>query len=568
MKLKKIFASLLAGIVAAALTLSATAADLAELGITGITVNGTAVTQAAEDADAWSHLNVLYKCDNGAWYELPVAVGTLSGNKVVVTGDAVKVDGAVGTGNGALPEWVYQKDDGPQLVIYETPTVKITVKDGATSDYTVTWKEKDRELTAADGEVVIAPNATLVITNTEECVPYASSNAYEGAGWFYDENTQEQGYKLGEIAVEDWINGVLNIDIVNGTTRYVGGNSAYDSANNITVLGGFTWFNGYNQQGWSSDGTDGVSNTGLPVEKLTGAKQLVLEFNGAVPPADISLVWQGDADSTMVWNNDDGTTTTENGSWLWNQGAYKSPVVSGNKIILNLSDWLINYNEFKNNVEFAKILIGYYGDGGIDGLGITKAYLTYDSVTVDPEEPYVPAPTPYVPSAPATTSKINPADINVAVTVVTDDNVTEALKGVKGVDKVALTDAFILFSSNKHGEVNGVREVKVTAAQLKSAGFGTKDIGLYYVADDGTITEVKNAITLNADGSITVKFTHFSAYILAEKPPVKCTSQLAIGALKASLKGAVSAEDIGKYDFNRDKKVSVKDAVAILKASL
>jgi len=162
---------------------------------------------------------------------------------------------------------------------------------------------------------------------------------------------------------------------------------------------------------------------------------------------------------------------------------------------------------------------------------------------------------------------LNPADVNVSVVVVTDDNIEEALKGVKGVDKVMLTDSFILFSANKHGDVNGVRSVKVTAAQLKAAGLGTNDIGLYYIDDNGVISEVKNAITLNADGSITVKFTHFSAYVLSDTAPVKCTTQLAINALKAALRDA-TADDIAKYDFNRDKKVTTKDAAGILKASL
>jgi len=66
------------------------------------------------------------------------------------------------------------------------------------------------------------------------------------------------------------------------------------------------------------------------------------------------------------------------------------------------------------------------------------------------------------------------------------------------------------------------------------------------------------------------------AYLSDVKPGTDTTSavstkptiQMAIAALKLSINGKAAADDIAKYDYDKDGKITSKDAIAILKATL
>jgi|GEM_PF-4741791 len=139
---------------------------------------------------------------------------------------------------------------------------------------------------------------------------------------------------------------------------------------------------------------------------------------------------------------------------------------------------------------------------------------------------------------------------------------------VRGLTKIMLPYYSILVTANLSGEINGYVPFKITADQLKSSRLSYDKVKLFYVSDDGEITEESRKITRDTDGGITLNLTHFSLYVVSEVPPKKCTPYLALQALKQTLKGFIRNVDIEEYDYNHDKKISTKDALLILKASM
>jgi len=139
--------------------------------------------------------------------------------------------------------------------------------------------------------------------------------------------------------------------------------------------------------------------------------------------------------------------------------------------------------------------------------------------------------------------------------------------GIKALNKVKLPRSRIAIIANVSGELNGYKAFKVTAEQLKAANLTASKVKLFYIGDDGKVADESKRIVRNSDGGVTINFTYFSAYILAEDAPIQCTAESALDALKLSLKNAVTVSEIAKYDFNCDGKVTVKDALLFLKAS-
>jgi|GEM_PF-5189753 len=136
----------------------------------------------------------------------------------------------------------------------------------------------------------------------------------------------------------------------------------------------------------------------------------------------------------------------------------------------------------------------------------------------------------------------------------------------KGLLKVKLPRSRLAIASNADGMLGRTVPFKISAERLKTAGLDAKNLKLSFVDKTGKVTDESKIIVKNSDGSVTLNFTHFSVYVLAEDVPVQCSCAYALEALKASLKEA-GADEIGKYDCNYDGKVTAKDALFILKAA-
>jgi hypothetical protein len=136
-------------------------------------------------------------------------------------------------------------------------------------------------------------------------------------------------------------------------------------------LGDFNWINNDNQKGWRSNGTDTIE-TDLAIEDLVAAKYLVLELNAA-PAGGFQVVWQGNGTPGWAWNQVD--VLAGDGTPIDGAGATVTPSAGGAilKVEFSVTFAEKDYEGFKASTQ-AKILIAYY-TGGIDGLGITKAYL-------------------------------------------------------------------------------------------------------------------------------------------------------------------------------------------------
>ena len=88
------------------------------------------------------------------------------------------------------------------------------------------------------------------------------------------------------------------------------------------------------------------------------------------------------------------------------------------------------------------------------------------------------------------------------------------------IDGVSLPDNHIVISSSIHGELGFDYPIEITLEQIHSAGLDSGNLKLFYIDDDGKIIEIHNAVTVNADGSVTVTISHFSNYVLSEVAPI------------------------------------------------
>jgi len=178
-----------------------------------------------------------------------------------------------------------------------------------------------------------------------------------------------------------------------------------------------------------------------------------------------------------------------------------------------------------------------------------------------------PNPSPNPVPTPTTTTESGKGTIDPKTVIIRILKESE-FAGVKGLSKVKLPKNKLVIAANVQGEQNGYKAFKITAEQLKAANLSANKVRLWFISDSGKVTEEPKRIVINADGSITINLTHFSAYVLAETAPLECTTALALEAVKLSLKNTVTVDEIEKFDCNYDDKVSVKDALFILKASI
>jgi hypothetical protein len=135
-------------------------------------------------------------------------------------------------------------------------------------------------------------------------------------------------------------------------------------------LGEMNVVNNVTQQGWATNGQDGVV-TDLTTDILISAKYLVLELSKA-PTGGMQIIWQGNGKSPSDWNQQDDILTGSGGATGY------AAIIPGTgdavTVRIDLS------KAFKDRPTFelctqAKFFVAYYSSNVAD-LGITKAYLS------------------------------------------------------------------------------------------------------------------------------------------------------------------------------------------------
>ena len=134
-------------------------------------------------------------------------------------------------------------------------------------------------------------------------------------------------------------------------------------------LGDFTSENNENQKGWATVGLDEGSLVGnIPIAKMKAAKNIVLELSAA-PVGGLQVFWQGDGDN-WGWNQTNGVLSDAGVP-----DADKGASLDGTTLTIEIAKAFNAYEGVAASTK-VKFFLGYY-NGGIAGLGITKATLTF-----------------------------------------------------------------------------------------------------------------------------------------------------------------------------------------------
>ncbi len=80
---------------------------------------------------------------------------------------------------------------------------------------------------------------------------------------------------------------------------------------------------------------------------------------------------------------------------------------------------------------------------------------------------------------------------------------------------VQIPENAIIISPSAHGKFGLELSIEISAEMLLEAGLDPNNTSLFYIDDDGMVTDL-GKVTVNADGSVTIKLTHASSYVLAE----------------------------------------------------
>lgn len=80
---------------------------------------------------------------------------------------------------------------------------------------------------------------------------------------------------------------------------------------------------------------------------------------------------------------------------------------------------------------------------------------------------------------------------------------------------IEVPDNAITIIPAQKGEFGMTLSVTIPAAKV--ADLDVESVKVYYVSDDGEITLIEDAVTVNADGSISVAISHASAYVITDE---------------------------------------------------
>jgi hypothetical protein len=141
-------------------------------------------------------------------------------------------------------------------------------------------------------------------------------------------------------------------------------------------LGALTAVNGATQQGWATNGQDGVE-TELTTDILIAAKYLVLELSKA-PTGGMQIIWQGNGNNPSDWNQQDDILTGIGGATDF------AAIIPGEGDAVTLSIKLSKAFKLRDQFEKctqAKFFVAYYSSNVAD-LGITNAYLLLPEKTL------------------------------------------------------------------------------------------------------------------------------------------------------------------------------------------
>ena len=106
------------------------------------------------------------------------------------------------------------------------------------------------------------------------------------------------------------------------------------------------------------------------------------------------------------------------------------------------------------------------------------------------------------------------------------------------VSSVAVPANSIVIAPAAKGEF-GV-ELSITISKETLKGIDLSKAKMYYISDDGKVQELSD-LTVNADGSITVKISHASKYVLSATPLANATSTAVTTAAAATTVAATAA---------------------------
>lgn len=126
--------------------------------------------------------------------------------------------------------------------------------------------------------------------------------------------------------------------------------------------------------------------------------------------------------------------------------------------------------------------------------------------------------------------------INLGMVISVEPNSTE----VEGAD--VPSGAILIYPAQK-GDFGMTLNITIPASELK--GINIENCQLYYVSDDGELSLVEDAISVNKDGSITVSISHASYYVVTDVDLEKAVDDLkaALDELKEGLEGLIPDDD-------------------------
>lgn len=99
-------------------------------------------------------------------------------------------------------------------------------------------------------------------------------------------------------------------------------------------------------------------------------------------------------------------------------------------------------------------------------------------------------------------------DINIAMALYVGENSTN-------VNGVSVPAGSVVISPRQKGDFGMTMKVRIPSSQLK--GVDLKKANLYFISENGVVTKVDDALTVNTNGSAVVSLTHGAMFVISDK---------------------------------------------------
>ena len=99
-------------------------------------------------------------------------------------------------------------------------------------------------------------------------------------------------------------------------------------------------------------------------------------------------------------------------------------------------------------------------------------------------------------------------DINIAMALYVGENSTN-------VNGVSVPAGSVVISPRQKGDFGMTMKVRIPSSQLK--GVDLKKANLYFISENGVVTKVDDALTVNTNGSVAVSLTHGAMFVISDK---------------------------------------------------